>query len=596
MNSWCRPRSVFGEAEGRGLWDCPKNSPTLLIAISGERFVFGSESFYPHDQIFPLILHPHSHARCFARLRQGNDLDRREQFQLERRRQNWSNGLPIDGDDVVLTGMGFDPTNLDIVGLDLNTLTFNLDNESQLSGGYTVGGNDFTIGAGGIQTLGVTGTEPAGASAITFGLTNNVEVVGDGVWSIERATATSVNLNITVDMSGIVSGSNQVRVNSNNPPSGFGGGTLSWSNTANTFSGTLILDTFNKTQPIASIGASPTNPIRLAENNSNFGYTGPTATIQRDFEWADNNNGINNNGSGTLTVDGDVRGFSNNAFRTQAFTNDIVITGEISNTGSGGFSARGTNTTTLEGASTYEGNTAAGHTGNNNGTTLALGTGFSSVNTRGFVTGQNATLDASAVDGGAGLELVTTTVNPESQFIGGRGTVTGTIITSSNQNQIIPSTVEDVTRALQVVQKTDPTADWGQTLTMENLDTTLGASFQFDLGGANQSQLEITGLLTGSTNSGDLLFDFYNTSGILENDTFELIVLNGGSFSGVDVSDFAAASGVPAGLQSIFSIDADSVDVTFTLIPEPSTAFLLALGIPVLLRRRMSASRANVQA
>jgi len=480
---------------------------------------------------------------------------------------NWDNGTPATSDIVILRDASFASVFNNPTGYDLGDLTI-----AKLCLEFQEGSEDYVIADSGTSVLSIEVPNP-GDIGLQYvpGLANSndnvdvelqvgVNVVNDQQWDISRGDNTNGGRVVpSLEVSGILSGSGEI--DTDTTIGGFGGGNLDFSNTGNTFTGDFRVNTFNKVVTFASLGDG--GLINLDENNSRAGYTGPGATLVRDVRWDNNNNGIRNDGSGELIIDGDVNGFNSNAFRTLADDADITITGSIGSTNdNAGFSARGSNTTTLQGSSSYRGLTGAGHTGNNGGTTLVLDSTFSATESLGFNVGNNATLDVTLLDGGAGLTLGTT-ASDDPQRLGGRGTVLGAVWTTTAGNAIIPSDVSDTSRVIDVDQVLDPASNWGRTLTLDSLDASAGATFRFDLGGSNESRIDFDGTLTGSTDAGDLRFEFTD-NGIVADTPYTLFTYASTAISGLDVADFSAVSGVPAGTTADFTVGATEVTVTFS--------------------------------
>ena len=130
------------------------------------------------------------------------------------------------------------------------------------------------------------------------------------------------------------------------------------------------------------------------------------------------------------------------------------------------------------------------------------------------------------------------------------------------------------------------------TLTLNNgLNAALGGTFNFELG-ASSDLLAITGALTGSTNAGDLKFNFSDAGGIQTGTTYTLFTF--GSQTGFTEADLSALT-IPNGwtLDPSFDINGWKIDDTsptktlqVQFIPEPASALLGGLGLLALLRRR----------
>jgi fibronectin-binding autotransporter adhesin len=126
-----------------------------------------------------------------------------------------------------------------------------------------------------------------------------------------------------------------------------------------------------------------------------------------------------------------------------------------------------------------------------------------------------------------------------------------------------------------------------------------GATFKMDLGavttpGTTYDQLAIGGLLTGSTAALGMQFDFSNLGGAQTGVAYTILTF--GSSTGFAVSDLAMINSSGFILDTNFGsngwqINADSLQVQFAAIPEPSTWALIAISLTaamVLRRRRLS--------
>lgn len=122
-----------------------------------------------------------------------------------------------------------------------------------------------------------------------------------------------------------------------------------------------------------------------------------------------------------------------------------------------------------------------------------------------------------------------------------------------------------------------------------------GSRFAFDLGpnAASSDLLTIDGQLIFS-GSGKALFDFTNNG--IQVGTYTLLTFNGSS--GLDLSKFDFGAAFDPGFTANFVLDADSLSLNVTAIPEPATtaALLGACALAVVLWRRRSAARASAAA
>jgi fibronectin-binding autotransporter adhesin len=234
--------------------------------------------------------------------------------------------------------------------------------------------------------------------------------------------------------------------------------------------------------------------------------------------------------------------------------NFTITDAMVAGTGTGGLTKKSSGTLTISGANTFAGATDI------QGGTLKLASGSTIANTSSITVGSGATLDLSAA---------TSLTLGSAQTIQGVGSVTGgTVITGANTSTIAPGTSPG-------------------TLTLAALNAANGGTFDFELG-TTSDLLAITGALTGSTNAGDLNFNFSDAGGLLAGTTYTLFTF--GSESGFTESDLDAIA-IPNGwtLDSSFDgngwkINANSLQVQF--IPEPASALLGGLGLLALLRRR----------
>lgn len=207
----------------------------------------------------------------------------------------------------------------------------------------------------------------------------------------------------------------------------------------------------------------------------------------------------------------------------------IVIAGSVTTGPTGSVTKNGLGIATLGGANTYGGATVI-----NAGTLLI-----------------NGSLSASSA-----VALNTGT-------LGGTGTINGLVTTSGTGSTISPGNSPGV-------------------LTLNGgLDATAGAKFVFELGTSPELLSLGSGVLTGSSFAGGLVFNFSDGGGLVAGSPYTLITF--GSAVGLNYSDLFADI-LPSGyiLDSSFGtggfqINGTSLQVQFA-VPEPSTLLMLGMG------------------
>jgi autotransporter-associated beta strand protein len=445
------------------------------------------------------------------------------------------------------------------------------------SGTLTLGFSRLSRSGGGARTFALGG---AGDGAWTTGIINphsdapvSITKAGTGTWTLSGFNGYT---GVTTISEGVLSTD---RIG--NPQSAVNLGTaLTLTTTANSSTVTVVAgNTSSLTvgQTVYNINIPGGRTIASITNSATFvlsdgagviaGTTQPAVFGESSglgLATADAANLVFNGtaGSGTLKYTGSTkdtgRAFTINPDKvanidvTNSGTN-LTFVGATGASTTGALTKTGTGTLTLSGTNTYTGATTV------SAGTLALGAGGSISNTSIIsLTAAGATLDVSA----ASFTLGGT------QTLTGIGSVSGTVITGASSSTIAPGMSPG-------------------TLTLSTLDAAAGGTFDFELG-ITSDMLQVTGLLTGSTNAGDFNFNFSDAGGIAANTPYTLFTF--GSQTGLDYTDLEALT-LPSGmtLDSGFGtggwlIDSDNLQVQF--VPEPRAALLGGLGILVLLRRR----------
>ncbi len=134
------------------------------------------------------------------------------------------------------------------------------------------------------------------------------------------------------------------------------------------------------------------------------------------------------------------------------------------------------------------------------------------------------------------------------------------------------------------------------TLTLASLNGSAGVSLVYELGTISD-QINVNGLLAGSTGAGNMQFQFLAEPGAQAGVAYTLLTY--GSASGLDLTDFALVNSAGFVLDTSFGsggwlVSGNSVQVQFSAVPEPSTYALLISAIVVLtvaFRRREKFSK-----
>ncbi len=328
--------------------------------------------------------------------------------------------------------------------------------------------------------------------------------------------------------------------------------------TATTWGGTLNSTTAN--YEISAVGtATYGGSERLANTIRYTGGAGSAISLGNTSASGLTVNGLINAGTGTLTFQhggGAFAGAGIHIGATQelvlnAANADINVNARVHNSsgGASGVTVVGSNTVTLSQVHTYTGATTV------NAGTLALGAGGSIASSSGI-----------AVNGGNfNVSSVVGYSTGASQFLTGNGTVIGNITVGGNLAIGASSGIGTMTFNNNLALANTSTSDFEFTLST----FTLG-SCDLALGGAGAQGVTFDGIL-------DLMFDSgetYANSSSVQIFDFETYA---GNFDTVNFS------GLGAGQSAIF----DSTTGFVTVIPEPGSALLSCIGLPlVFLRRR----------
>ncbi|HTJ79363.1 MAG TPA: autotransporter-associated beta strand repeat-containing protein [Rariglobus sp.] len=246
---------------------------------------------------------------------------------------NWSTTTPVAGDSLAFGSSGTTSLTNDLTaGTSLADITFNSG-----ASAFTIGGNSFAL-SGGILN-----------SSTSTQTLNTAIVLSSAAHTIDTSTG-------NVALSGVISGTGGSLVKT-------GTGTLTLSNTANTFDGGIVI----KSGTVNSAGNSGsyfgTGTITLGDSsgsaNATLGHSTGGATITNNIIVASGNTGILSIAptsgfdvySGTITL-------GNNLYFANANNGNITISGAISGTGNliinMGVSAPGSGVT-LSGAQNFTG-------------------------------------------------------------------------------------------------------------------------------------------------------------------------------------------------------------------------------------------------
>lgn len=467
--------------------------------------------------------------------------------------------------------------------------TLTLTNVSTYTGFTIVDGGTLAVTTGGSISNGANGIHVRNGSTSTGGLSvtggsvnSNQLVIGGVAGKAGLVTLSSGSMNLSGGGTNMFLGSdtttNDLKANAAFTQTGgtfTTNGSIFMGNSATTNVMTLSGGTFTQSAGTTYVGI-------YAGNNSTLTVSGGTASLQTLNFYG--GTGTVNLNSGTLQANAISRNVGTATFNFNggtlkagaAFTtatgistvvksggaiidtnaNNVTISTALTTDGTGGgLIKKSGGILTLSGTNTYTGATSV------EGGTLKLATGSSIASTPTITIASGATLDVTSL-ASSSLTLGGT------QAIQGSGSVSGTVITGASTSTIAPGMSPG-------------------TLTVSALNAANGGTFNFELGSVSD-QLAITGALTGSTNAGDLNFNFSDAGGLTAGTTYTLFTF--GSQSGFSETDLDALA-LPSGwsLDNSFDgngwkINSNSLQVQF--VPEPGAALLGGLGLLALLRRR----------
>lgn len=423
------------------------------------------------------------------------------------------------------------------------------------TGGNATFTRGFTINAGGGQinvtnsttTLTIDTGDITGGRRLTLGGAGSVVINSNANGDIFQDTG-------TVTMNGVLSGaSTAIKYGGLN-----GAGTFTITNAANSFGGGVTTGgwsalTVNSTTVFANTGSNSAlgSAGIIAINNSAVNLTGFTAaqTTNRTWNVGNTNAALNNNGSNSITLSGTL---VNNigANGTLALGGNYTAgINTISGTVTNGTHVLGLRVAAgrweLTGANTYSGNTivSAG--------TLLIN------NVSGSGTGSSAV----TVNGGT---------------LGGSGTISGGVTVNSG-GTLSPGNSPGL-------------------LTVGSLTLNAGSTTAFEINGSNRGgNFDAIDITSGGAfqMGGTLNFAFGSTLGNVTLDLFSFDTTATGDFSALVSTGSYAGSWTKAG--DLWSLSSGGTMLTFseltgdlTVVPEPQTAVLVALGLSVvlILRRR----------
>ncbi|HEX4638747.1 MAG TPA: hypothetical protein VH170_04610 [Chthoniobacterales bacterium] len=451
-------------------------------------------------------------------------------------------------------------------------------NGAALAAGATIFTNNDLVGNFQLNILNFTYAGPASGAAPTVTISGSpLEFVSNG------ATTPTMTFNATGTVKPVVTITNDIVLTNNLTLTATTNGTLSGTISGagslnklgtstltlsgpNTFSGGVIWGsaTTQSSAGLLSIGSSSVG----GPGNITSGPLG-TGTLTVRNNGAASTSFIQSTDSTTRTISNAILfGGTGINFNTGG-TGDLIFDGTM-NLASGGrtFNINNTNTTFSNTISGVAGGTLTkGGTGTlilskATGNTYTAGTSLSA----GSINVQNTSGSAT----GSGAFNFTNAAATTATLLSGAGTtgiITGLVTTANTDSTITPGGVGTV----------------GALTLSGGLTATSGATFKFDLGATNNSDLISlsSGVFTAPTasNSGLLKISFGALSGVQSGATYKLFSY--GSQTNLDAGDFSVINS-PAFAGAMFTVTGSEVDVTFTAVPEPSTYAAAALAFAAL--------------
>lgn len=460
--------------------------------------------------------------------------------------------------------------------LNINSGSFFINHTFSGAGGITIaGGGDAHIGGSYSNASDYTGDLTITGSLNTFDnggaalFAPNGARTGDVYLSGEWGFANNTVMN-GLNGSG----------NLNYGHSGVGNVTIGDNNANGSFSGRLGLSSNFNTWALSKIGTG--KQALLGSDSLYIGTTSVRGGVLEVSHLADGGSasgiGASSSAASNLVINGGTLRYigagssTDRLFTLGGTTSGAMGSLESSGTGAVEFTnagslAYGTNNQTrvLTLGGTNTGNNTLAAAIDNNGTQavslIKAGSG------KWILTGTNTYTGATTINGGTllinGSIAVGSSVTVNGGTLGGSGAVVGLVLTSGTSSRISPGNSPG-------------------TLTLAGgLDATAGATFDFELGTSSDLISLGTGEFTGGSASDSLIFNFSDSGGFLAGTAYTLFTF--GSSNGLDYSDLTASS-FPSGfiLDSGFGTDgflitSSSLQVQFTVVPEPNSA-LLALG------------------
>ena len=211
-------------------------------------------------------------------------------------------------------------------------------------------------------------------------------------------------------------------------------------------------------------------------------------------------------------------------------------------------------------------------TTNSNLTVTKIGTGTLTLNATNAISGHVVVSGGVLILNGT---VGTADVKVNAGTLGGSGTIAGLVTTSGLSSVISPGNSPG-------------------TLTLSGgLNALNGATFDFELGTVSDQLNLQSGVFTGSSFAGGLVYNFSNAGGLAAGNAYTLVTF--GSSTNLDYTDFAVNL-TPAGYVldttygvNGFLISGNALQVRFSAVPEPSAGLVLLAGSAVFMicRRRV---------